>query len=377
MRKAGLQAREARVPGGETKDFVDFLRSCTPSSPDQVQPPVLSHRLSGTSSLNAASLATTTTTRKNLVAREPDVRSGASDDLIDFLRRGPPQAGNGRTPAAAAASAIPKPSGSPVPRSLVSRPSVTDSFASNTPLMTRDKPLPKAKGSALAPGPPQIKRKTHRNKDPYAIDSDDEDTDGDLTALPSAQNNSDGPESLADFLRSTSPSASSRANGHAGPGTAASSREPLNFRAPVNRRNGDVNRQVPGPTGASSGTSNSLANRPSYPRLTGGPSSMTSSISSLNRKKMEARPAGATRGFGGHGYYHSTNDLADYLRTSGPSGEGMNGGANGIPIGIAGTLRSSVGSIATGGRGTPSGDSIMRKSESARKRLWGRKAVQA
>jgi hypothetical protein len=35
---------------------------------------------------------------------------------------------------------------------------------------------------------------------------------------------------------------------------------------------------------------------------------------------MEARTAGATKGFNGHGYYYSTNDMADFLRSSGPNG---------------------------------------------------------
>ena len=43
------------------------------------------------------------------------------------------------------------------------------------------------------------------------------------------------------------------------------------------------------------------------------------SLPSLAKMKFEARAAGATRnGFGGNGFYYSTNDMADFLRSSGP-----------------------------------------------------------
>ena len=43
------------------------------------------------------------------------------------------------------------------------------------------------------------------------------------------------------------------------------------------------------------------------------------SLPSFSKMKFEARAAGATRnGFGGNGFYYSTNDMADFLRSSGP-----------------------------------------------------------
>jgi hypothetical protein len=43
------------------------------------------------------------------------------------------------------------------------------------------------------------------------------------------------------------------------------------------------------------------------------------SFPSISKMKVEARAAGATRnGFGGNGFHYSTNDMADFLKSSGP-----------------------------------------------------------
>jgi hypothetical protein len=316
-------ARDPRVYGGETKDFVDWIRTTGPTSVQQVQPIVLTNRWSQPNSLNGVK------SKSNLVPREADVRDNTTDDLMDFIRSGPPQEANGdrRIPPTVApvrstmngANPAPTVNGTPQ-HSLLSRPSVTDSFTSSGPLLNKNKPLPQTSGRNQ--GPPNPPTRTRRRpKDPYAIDdSDDED---EFTALPDRSNFSrtgNDTENLQDFLRSTSPPATngpaalrSQANGSAAP-------QPLVSRAPTN---GIIGRQAPpirGP-GAANPAANgavpaSLSNHTSHPQLNGAPSSRR-----INRP--EARAAGATKEFNGHGYYYSTNDMADFLRSSGP--DSLNG----------------------------------------------------
>ncbi|KAF2674188.1 hypothetical protein BT63DRAFT_4288 [Microthyrium microscopicum] len=385
MRKNGLMAREARVPGGETKDFVDFIRSCAPSSPDQTEPPQLSHRLSGNLSQTAPAGPRSQRSRLNLVPREPDVRTNANDDLVDFIRNGPPQAGANGQAARNAASPRSDQNGSSTNNSLNSRPSVTDSYNSTAPLVNTNKPLP-SNPKVLSPPQPQITKTRRRNKDPYAIDSDDED---DLTALPTkGRAGGSGSETIQEFLMSTSPpTQSSRISGGSNGVTngsplavsSSSRNEPLNFRSPVSassrsRRNTNepLQRQASGNQLNGAQAPASLSGRGSHPAL---------NSSGFSKKKLEARPAGATRGFGGLGYYYSTNDLADYLRSSGPNANRVNGDAtNGGPVAPFNNPNLTAGRLSANpsGRNSPAleGGPALKKTDSTRKRFFGRKAVQ-
>jgi hypothetical protein len=198
-------------------------------------------------------------------------------------------------------------------------PSIIDSMNSTAPLLRTDKALPTQPVSrgpitTLTAPQPQITRKQRRVKDPYAIDSDDEDD----FAMPGGRNNLPSigaTENLQDFLRTTGPPV---ANGHAarpngtrnGPPNGSAS-QPLNSRAPMNGNNArgrsntaDSSNDTPAPAVQPA----SLSNRPSAPTV------------GVAMKKFQARPAGATRaGFGGRGYHYSTNDMADFLRSSGPT----------------------------------------------------------
>jgi hypothetical protein len=312
QRKSGLLARHPRVVGNDTKDFADWIRTTGPTSEQQVQPIVLSNRWSQPNSISSAR------SRATMVPREAGVRDNNTDDLIDFLRGGPSDEPSVERQAPRAVVALRSTKDSEdigamvnggAPHSLLSRPSVTDSFNSNAPLLNKNKPLPSNQGNALLPpggGPTRTRR---RAKDPYAIDSDDED---EFTALPDRSNfkPSNQTENLQDFLRSTSPSAapnsySSQANG--------SVPSQMSYRANANnvaRNQPGSERARPGEAPVQNGTA-SLANRT--------PSAALSSAARMSAaKRMEARTAGATKGFNGHGYYYSTNDMADFLRTSGP-----------------------------------------------------------
>jgi hypothetical protein len=305
QRKFGLMARDARVYGGETKDFVDWIRTTGPTSEQQVQPIILSHRLSNPNSLNSFKA------KSNLVPREADTRTNTSGDLLDFIQQGPPRA-NGvdhRAPKKVTnyrstmdSDDIGNLANGVGGHSLASRPLETDSFNSGTPLLNKNKPLPPSVGgNTLAPplkGPTRTRR---RPKDPYAIESDDED---EFTALPDRTNFSkpgSQVENMQEFLRSSSPSVL-HGNSH------SNDRQSGNGVNSVARSQSERNRPAQA-AGVNSSPNTSAANRSSQP---------TMSASSRFVSKREARPAGATKTFNGHGYYYSTNDMADFLRSSGP-----------------------------------------------------------
>jgi hypothetical protein len=105
----------------------------------------------------------------------------------------------------------------------------------------------------------------------------------------------------------------------------------LNFRTPVNA----VSRSQPG-TERTRAVDAPLQNG-STPVSNRGPPQTANSAARM-AAKMEARTAGATKGFNGHGYYYSTNDMADFLRSSGP--DAQNGSAPGprrTPSHVSGT----------------------------------------
>lgn len=146
--------------------------------------------------------------------RDPVIRGRGTDDLIAFLREGPPGSGSSKpTPRenmerrTADKFLVPMP-GNTSNLTLHSG-SKHESVNSHSPLLHQssvrksDQQSHSARNSGTDPsqlhGEP---KKSARIKDPYALPSDDEDNDI-LTALPKRTRNE---ESLMDFLNSTGPS---------------------------------------------------------------------------------------------------------------------------------------------------------------------------
>jgi len=347
-RKSGFMPREPRVMTDDTRDFADFVRSTRPTSEQPVTPIVdpTSH-----SELKASADAGTSArpgstqpqiprsaSRSNMVPREPDVKGGGSSDLIDFIRQGPPKAHlNDQHRIARTVAPFRSPmdsedlspignygdinSGASIRTNSLhsnSRQSVAPTVNSNTGLLPSQNgnTAQRPSQSSLSAPSPQIVRKTRRVKDPYAIDSDDDDDL--LTALPNGRSKQAKDESLEEFLRSTEP---------------PKSNAPAPIKAPANGLNG----HRPHTNGHTNGTSTSSAHangtRPqsrssvntsqptAAPPVRAPGASMTASPAPRLpvKQKWEARAAGATRnGFGGNGFFYSTNDMADFLRSSGP-----------------------------------------------------------
>jgi hypothetical protein len=294
-RKSGFLPREPRVMTDDTRDFADFMRSTKPTAEPTLVPLVRSPTDSSLLNKTKAQAAQPSRpfSRQKLVPREPDVKGGGSGDLIDFIREGPPSAqglGEHRIPRTVApfrstadsedlrdlGSFIQ--SGTTTTGSMTSKTSRMAGGANTVSLPQNGRMKPSSSGSGMPP----IVRKSRRVKDPYAIDSDDEDDY--LTSLPSARSQQQE-ESLADFLKNTEPP---KANAPA-PVISTGARQQTN-----------VKPSIGGPVRSSS-IANSMA------------------TSRMSKMKFEARPAGATKsGFGGNGFHYSTNDMADFLRSSGP-----------------------------------------------------------
>ncbi|KAF2400338.1 hypothetical protein EJ06DRAFT_521836 [Trichodelitschia bisporula] len=323
-RKNGFMPREPRVMTDDLRDFADFMRTTRPSAEQEVVPIVgatsaaVQYATPKISSESAMTLPNRPVARKRLVAREPDVKGGGSSDLIDFIRRGPPvsEGGEHRIPRTVAPfrttmdsdelgqlmSGQFTPGASPE-TSVASKYSANTSTNSSTGLVNG------SRGQSLHPPQPQVTRKTRRNKDPYAIDSDDEEDH--LTALPGGQQRRQE-ETLHDFLRFTEPP---RSNGPGPIGASVGLPRQVNggYAHNTNGTNGSVRNR------GDSMNSNRTAPVIQAQRTNGhGPSKMPSVPNLVPKKRWEPRVAGATKTYQGSNYFYSTNDMADFLRTSGP-----------------------------------------------------------
>lgn len=163
------------------------------------------------------------------------------------------------------------------------------------------------------------RRKQYRNKDPYAINLDDEDDDDDsdlLTALPPRGKRNE--ESLADFLRNAEPPSDNGPRPIASASSLAQAREIME-RARANNTNGA--RASSAMDGAPSRTRTPGSGSSSGPSGRQLPHSATSySMTDQLASRMEARPSGGKAGDRlGLNTGSNSRDLADFLRGSGPS----------------------------------------------------------
>lgn len=297
-RKSGLMPREPRVVTEQMRDFADWMRSTGPSTPQQATPLALAPSVISTNnpaSSATANLAPKPRTLSRLQPRDPDTRGSTSSDLIDFIRQGPPRSTNGqhRIPRSVApfrntmdsdefneysagSSARQSANGATPtmpPTSSNGHTTTTASASTTQPTFSGQQTRPQQ--STLQPPGGGPVRKQRRIKDPYAIDSDDDDEDT-LTALPNGRSVR-AEESLQDFLRNAEP-------------PSQNAPQPLISAMPVN------------------GTT---VQPPS-----------TGSTAAPRKKRFEARPAGATKDFQAQDFRAPTGELANFVRTSGPIDEG-------------------------------------------------------
>lgn len=208
--RSTAQARDARVPRESVADFADFIRSTGPPGGGKMPPPKapVSHAAHGRSAsgttvpnpsveLNRSRQGSVNRTR--LQARDASVSaSNESSDLIDFIRRGPPNTGNNpRIPRNVApfrttmdsdqlqmSGAVGgKAVDAQIPDIRHSRASTTvtdtslpSSINSNSALLNKPK-KPAQFSNNFDDDDMMPKRKQRRVRDPYAIDFSDEEDD--------------------------------------------------------------------------------------------------------------------------------------------------------------------------------------------------------
>ncbi|KAI1847011.1 hypothetical protein JX266_006886 [Neoarthrinium moseri] len=236
-RAAGAQARDARVPRESIADFADFIRSTGPSGvkapPARTTAGVAAHGRSTSGSIpvtQASSMESNrqrqgSVNRARLQARDASVSaSNESSDLIDFIRRGPPNAGNnpriprnvapfrntmdsdqlqisGASGGKAVDASIPDIRHSQA-STVITENSVPSSINSQSALLNKAK-KPAQYGNNFDDEDMIPKRKQRRVRDPYAIDFSDEDDDDFDMAPPPPKPKKE--ESLIDFLNSYDP----------------------------------------------------------------------------------------------------------------------------------------------------------------------------
>jgi len=362
--RSGLMAREPQVMTASTRDFADFIRSTGPDREPTVQ---RLHTNRSTASLHSLrnsqkgqagnnggpertkSMTNMAIAAENvppvprmpaaevakgsgskgppLQARSATGAASGNKDLINFIRDGPEEEGSHRisrsvapfrntmdsdqfdTLVESASKAPSKPSttanstGAPPTRSTSMHRTIPSTSGSSSAL-----PAQTSQASRHAPTDSDggdVGRKRYRNKDPYAIPSDSEDEEDEadvLGALP-RKNKRPQEESLVDFLRNNEPPTNN-------------SPRPIGGAA-ANRVSMSQTQQSSADTStARSKTTQAQANGPQ-------PVAATSTSTS----KPQARGAGSRipRGNAGArlGAFEQTNtsDLADFLRSSGPTEE--------------------------------------------------------
>lgn len=246
------QAREATIPRESVLEFAEFIRATGPSGAQApaVQPnlgprrnqsvrtgpsvaaPVTRSKASVSVDQGRPSMAGSVS-RARLQARDATVdNKDDNSDLIDFIRRGPPNSGNPRIPRTVApfrttmdsdqmsAAVGGRAMDAQLPEhdmrysaastnvTEMSAPSVQSSVNSQSALLGRKHGG--AQNSPLEDQDMMPVRKQRRVRDPYALDFSDEEDDDDFALEPAPQRKAPPKEeSLMDFLKSAPPPAPS------------------------------------------------------------------------------------------------------------------------------------------------------------------------
>lgn len=359
-RKSGLAAREPRIQTESMRDFADFIRSTGPrddrgplplqpfvTSATSVKPGAQTSPISGmgrkitgkdapgpsSRSINGTHDGPSTRVRPHMEPRSPAGPGNGNAELIDFIRQGPPSSLEGqhrisRTVAPFRTTVDSdefnrmledrSPENSQLESAYSSQISTNSKQSNRTSTNSRTGLLPQQNvvqpaysntpqylASNLTVPEPQVVRKRRRVKDPYAIDTDDEDEDL-LTALPKSRRQE---ESLIDFLRNVEPPLQNDpkpllANG---------------AHAAANSRSRMINGSSHASSSANGSSSAPPATRSAVPPSSGNPaviSSTTASVPKANKPKVQPRLSGARDAQ--QSSVIDSSDLADFLRTSGP-----------------------------------------------------------
>ncbi|KAF2643603.1 hypothetical protein P280DRAFT_256941 [Massarina eburnea CBS 473.64] len=364
-------AREPRIPNDSMRDFADFIRSTgpVPGGERAVQPFVplneAETKPNNNSNSSLGGLGRKISTRKNsshshsnstvsdgpsarprvhMEPRSPAGQRSGNDDLIDFIRQGPPGPNNGqpRIPRSVAPfrttvdsdqfetmldehGTVESAYGSQV--STNSKQSIQTSN-SRTDLLPKQKVVQpaysntpqKLSGNFSSPTEPVITRTRRRIKDPYAIDSDSDEDEDLLTALPNntVREPPKRDESMMDFLNSMEPSTDSKPEAFVlSPETIAAAKAKARVRAATSGGLTSHTANMSSPTNSRNGKTPSAQPTTISPNArSGAPRAHMPRLQARGASTSEPRIAKS-----------ATNDLADFLMNSGPPEPPMGRGA--------------------------------------------------
>jgi len=338
------------------RDFADFIRSTGPAPGDEKPLQSLISRDGTTPKLSngtvpklnrkpstrqtsshshSGSLVSEGPSAKPRIHMEPRSPAGqrsGNDDLIDFIRQGPPNASNGqhRIPRSVAPFRTTVDSdqfdrmldeNGNVESAYGSQVSTTSRQSSQTansrtgllPKQNVTQPaysnMPQKLTGNMSNSEPQITRTRRRVKDPYAIDTDDEDEDL-LTALPKSTR-PQRDESMMDFLNSMEPPTNNQPQPFMlSPETIAAAKA----RAAKGSSHSSSSGLTSSNTIRNSGTGGNTGKPGAGPHAVASPHANTSAPRAY-KPKLQARAAATSDARAGRS---TTNDLADFLRNSGP-----------------------------------------------------------
>ncbi|KAI1331733.1 hypothetical protein F5Y16DRAFT_395019 [Xylariaceae sp. FL0255] len=223
-------ARDARVPRESTQDFAEFIRSTGPPGTNGPRPNRTFTGGSGSMAPPAPPRAISSEVRRapRLQARDATVNtSNESSELIDFIRRGPPNNSsvNHRIPRTVAPfrntqdseymtsavggraidAVIPNVRSSQTSTNITES-SAPSSMNSQSALLNKSNKQQQYTNNSFDDDDLMPKRTRRRIRDPYAIDfSDEEEDDFDVAPLPAPPAPSKKEESLMDFLNNYPP----------------------------------------------------------------------------------------------------------------------------------------------------------------------------
>ncbi|KAI2605867.1 uncharacterized protein GGS25DRAFT_359407 [Hypoxylon fragiforme] len=237
------QAREARIPRESLHDFAEFIRSTGPPGEHSAKYSRMHAGSVGTVRVSADpshaksasidSRKTSSTMRTHYQAREAAVNPGSENsDLIDFIRRGPPNSNNnnhriprhvapfrttmdsdqmqmtGATGGKAIDAVIPNIRNSEIPTNVMETSAPSSMNSQSALLHKANRVQQQQPGNSFDDDDMMPKRTRRRVRDPYAIDfSDEEEEEEDdlFDIVPTPKPKPKREESLIDFLNSYPP----------------------------------------------------------------------------------------------------------------------------------------------------------------------------
>ena len=226
----GYLVKDAREQTYRTNDMADFIRSTGPTSPDQA-PRLVNTAISpgkapkspkspkSPSNYPKAPMKAVVPNTSRLAQKKKTgsfrPERQANDDLINFLKEGPPGAHVTESRSMDTETGLGAISPANRSSSQMSQ-SINESVNSHSALLSKhnvssappERSAMNTSASRTSPMPKPVDggvsgKKRYRNKDPYAIDLEDEDEDI-LTSMPPKEEQSDT-MGLVDFLKSTPP----------------------------------------------------------------------------------------------------------------------------------------------------------------------------